>query len=268
MGDQEDIEKIIAIEIALKKYDEPDMVVSNYEMLDHFHELKTGTSTTHMMSSIPGMDYLLDGFYGGELTVISGLTKNGKTLFAQTLAEAFSRQEKKCLWFTFEVPAEQFLHQFGEPMPYFLMPKQLKGNSLEWLRMRIYEARIKYGLDAVFVDHLHFLIDMSRSNISLEIGNVMRQLKLIALEFGICFFLMAHTNKIRPDTELDNDSLRDSSFVAQESDNVFFIKRSPHEDNQAILKITANRRKGVMGKKIFLVKIGNYLREVESQEHE
>ena len=245
----------------LKKYAGDDRVVTSYDMLDHFHEQRQTVAIRSMQSQIPGLDFYIEGFFGGELTVISGPTKNGKTLLAQTFTDAFEKQKKHCLWFTFEVPAEQFLAQF-DPLPFFIMPMQLRGNSLHWLRQRIFEAQLKYGLDAVFIDHLHFLIDMSRHNISLEIGHVMRELKRMALEFNVCFFLMAHMGKVKHEGELDNDSLRDSSFVAQEADNVFFVKRSPHEDNQAILKITANRRKGVMNKKVYLVKVGKYLREV------
>ncbi len=266
----DDIQKTIDRENKIKKYDGEYRIESNYHVLDHLHEQKTNEVENKLKSLIPRLDFFIDGFFGGELTVISGQTKNGKTLFAQTLTEAFARQEKKSLWFTFEVPAWQFLHQFSDPMPYFLMPMKLKGNSLEWLYERIYEAKLKYGLDAVFVDHLHFLADMSRvNNVSLEIGQVMRRIKLIALEFNICFFLMAHTNKVKPDADLDNDSLRDSSFVAQEADNVFFIKRSPKDgDNDAALKITANRRNGVMGKTIYLVKHGKYLKEEDRQHDE
>jgi replicative DNA helicase len=144
------------------------------------------------------------------------------------------------------------------------MPAKLKGNSIDWITERIHEAKVKYRVQAVFVDHLHYLVDMSRHSISIEIGSVMRSIKKLALRFNVCFFLIAHTTKIRPDTELDLGDTRDSSFIEQEADNVFYIWRKPHRANEATLKIAKNRRYGVFNQKIPLIKIGHFLGELIS----
>lgn len=251
----------------LAKYQGEDEVISSLKLKEHLSETFKAKKEIALKSGIPALDYNIVSFEGGELTVISGPTANGKTLFGQTLTSAFSAQDKNCLWFTYEVPAYQFLYQFGADIPYFFMPKILSGNSMIWIEDRIIEAKCKFGLDAVFIDHLHFLIDMnSRNNISLEIGNVMRTLKRMALRHNIAFFLLAHTQKTKPDAEMENDSLRDSSFVAQEADNVFFIWRvfsrnGDDSGDKAVLKISKNRRFGIMNKKIQLRKEGAFLVE-------
>ena len=87
--------------------------------------------------------------------------------------------------------------------------------------------------------------------------------------FNLVFFLIAHTQKIRLETEPDNNDLRDSSFVAQEADNVFFVWRVPDKENQpknqSVLKISKNRRYGIMNKKIKLIKVGKYLQELTEE---
>lgn len=264
MTTEEKLKQLIETEKKLAEYDGKDQVLP-VDAVRGCLNLQQAKRNNTMSSGIYGLDVLIKGFWGGELTVISGLTGNGKTLLAQTLTAEFAEQEKKSLWFTFEVPALQFIEQFGEEMPPIYMPLTLTSNSLDWIRNRIWEAKLKYGLDAVFIDHLHFLIDMTaKHNMSLEIGHVMRTLKKLALEFNIAVFILAHTAKAKPDSELDIDSIRDSSFVAQEADNVFFIWRKSKIDNGAILKVAKNRRFGVMGKKIDMIKDGNYLKEAYS----
>lgn len=261
----EPIKKQMEIESRLAKYAGEDEVISSRQMKQHLSETFKTKKELNLKSNIPSLDKYIVSFEGGELTTISGPTGNGKTLLEQTLIAAFAAQDKNCLCFTYEVPAYQFLNQFVPDIPYFYMPKMLTGNSMAWIEQRICEAKVKFGLDAVFVDHLHFLIDMApKNNMSLEIGNVMRILKRMALKYNIAFFLLAHTQKTKQDTELDNDSLRDSSFISQESDNVFFIWRLLNTDNEAILKITKNRRFGIMNKKIRLRKIGAFLGEYDA----
>jgi len=240
----------------LRAYEGEDKVISSHEMLEKL-TTKSPRRVIHLESGFSELDEYIDGFEGGELTTISGPTKNGKTLFAQSLTKNFADYEHPSLWFSYEVPAIQFLKQFGRFLPQFYMPGMLKGNAMHWLRDRIEEAKLKHGCEAVFIDHLHFIVDMAtRNNMSLEIGNVMRQLKLMAIELNIAFFLVAHTHKVRmePGTELDNDSLRDSSFIAQESDNVLMLWRSLKNRDVTVLKVTANRRRGVMDAKILLEK--------------
>ena len=252
----------------LKTYNGPDRVVYSLDMADHIYNLSKDQTEVSLRSNIPALDNYIQAFYGGELNVLSGETGNGKTLLAQSLTYQFSRQEEKSLWFTYEVRPEQFLKQFSEPLPIFLIPMELKTKSLLWLEERILEAKLKYGTSSVFVDHLHFLVDLKRgNNMSIEIGFVMRELKRMALKYNLCFFLLAHTNRLKLEGEPDVDSLRDSSLVGCEADNVFFIWRLRNTETQAILKIAKNRRNGVFGKKINIQKQGKYLVEIAHDEN-
>ena len=157
----------------LKDYQEPDMVVSSHEL---WEVLKNQQTQGFRVPLFPILDNYIDGFQEGELIVVSGQTKHGKTLFCQTITKTLIKGNINSLWFTFEVPARQFLSfmQDGGMLPLFYMPQQLKSRNLEWLEERIKEAIVKYQIKAVFIDHLHYLLDMKRHNISLEIRSIMR----------------------------------------------------------------------------------------------
>lgn len=240
-------EKRIDLEPKLISYDGEDKIISSYDMKAHIalHSSKT----INIKSGLHSLDDLLGGFEAGELNVISGCTGHGKTLFATSLTRHFSTAGVDSVWFSFEMMPSQFLRSFGETLPLFYIPQRLQMNSTDWIEQRILEAKLKHDCRAVFIDHLHFLVDMkSRNNMSLEIGSVMRLLKTMAIDLNVCVFLIAHTAKTRMDTEIDIDALRDSSFVGQEADNVMMIKRLVDTENQAVLKIVKNRKNGYYGK--------------------
>lgn len=245
----------------LQGYDGPDRIVPAMEMAKI---LQNGPEfLINLKSGIPTLDRLTEGFRDGELITISGYTKNGKTLLAQTLTAAFMDQGSFPLWFSYEVPARQFLRQFPK-VPHLFMPMDLKPNAMDWIEERIVEALQKFNCRCVFIDHLHFLFDMGRSrNPSMDIGQVIRKLKGIAIREEIVIFLLCHTQQPKEGDEgLSYEKIRDSSFVAQESDSVIMIARTPEKNkNHAVVRVEFHRRTGVMKEKVFLEKNGWWLTE-------
>jgi replicative DNA helicase len=219
-------------------------------------------------SLIPSLDHAIEDFRDGEVIAISGPTKNGKTLLAQTLTANFDRQQQPSLWFSYEVTPRQFLEQFGADLPLFFMPKKLKAHALPWIEERILEGFAKYHTRIVFIDHLHYLIDLARTrNPSIEIGTVVRFLKSLAVREEMIVFLLCHTTKGASEEALSYESIRDSSFVSQESDSVIMIRRTPKEGkNAARASVEFHRRTGVLEKMIKLQKVGPGLFEVADRE--
>jgi len=140
------------------------------------------------------------------------------------------------------------------------MPRRIKQNSLKWIEERIKESIAKYNCKVVFIDHLHYLLEMQKmaeaKSLSLLIGMMMRELKRIAIENNIVIFLVSHMRKSlykSEDALPDINDLRDSSFVGQESDIVMFLFRKPSDvegefyTNETLLKIAKNRRTGNLG---------------------
>lgn len=241
-----------------KNYSGEDRIISAFEFMA---AQKEKVQKTPYCSLIPTLDKLIEGFQPGELITISGPTKNGKTLLAQTFTKNFYHQQIISLWFSFEVPAKQFISQFGQDLPLIYMPAILKAASIPWLKDRILEAQAKYNIKAVFIDHLHFLFDlMASKNTSLQIGQVIRTLKSIAIQNDLLIFLLAHTQKGEGDSY---SNIRDSSFVSQESDSVLMVKRRSEKDKktEGLVSVEFHRRTGVMREIVPVVKVGNFLEE-------
>lgn len=255
----DDIEKKLKEMEELKNYNGPDRVVTSHEMrkiLDETHD-----PGLRVMSKIPSMDKYLEGFEGGELIAISGPRKSGKTLLAQTLTVNFLPIQS--LWFSYELTIRQFLGTFRE-LPDFTTPLHLEIQDLPWMEKRIKEAIYKYGVGVVFIDHLHFLWDMSKNkNASIEIGSVIRRLKTIAIHNNVIIFLLCHMKKIESDKEPTDYDIRDSSLVSSESDSGIILWRLVNTDNQTMVKIPYSRRTGVLEKKFQLAKIDGLLREAD-----
>jgi hypothetical protein len=250
---------------ALREYGGEDRVISSQEMALRLKE--SPESLIRVKSFIPSLDSAIEDFRDGELIGISGPTKQGKTLLAQTLTVNFNRQQYPSLWFTYEVPARQFLSQFPD-LPLIYLPSKLKAHALPWLEERIFESFLKYRTRIIFVDHLHYLIDLARlKNPSLEIGQVIRRLKSLAVSGGFLIFLLCHTTKGASENDLSFEAIRDSSFVSQESDSVLMIKRTPKvAENAARLRVEFHRRTGVLEKVVDLQKIRGLLQEVSPRE--
>lgn len=246
----------------LKNYTGEDQVISSQEMKISMDNQPD--AVIRVNSLIPLLDRYTGGFWSGELITISGPTKNGKTLLAQTLTVNFSKQGTPSLWFTYEVPARQFLSQFPD-LPSLYMPKKLKAHALDWLEDRITESFLKYHTRVIFIDHLHYLVDMARiKSPSIEIGQVVRRLKGIAVDKELVIFLLCHTTKGRADGSVSYENIRDSSFVSQESDSVLMVQRKPDfGENCARLRVEFHRRTGAMEKTIDMVKEGGLLYETD-----
>lgn len=244
----------------LAEYTGEDEVISSHEMM--FEIMARKDVTVNLKSYIPTLDKYTEGFQEGELIVVSGPTKNGKTLFAQSLTMAFVRQQYFPLWFTFEVSVKQFLHQFSE-LPLIYLPKKLKAHALDWFKQRVEESFLKYRTRVIMIDHLHYLIDLAKlRNPSIEIGQIIRQLKTLAVDKGYVIFLLCHTTKGGSDPNLSYESIRDSSFISQESDCVMMIKRTREDgETAARLRIEFHRRTGVLEKVVHLFKHNNCLVE-------
>ena len=225
-----------------------------------------GEPKRELSSGLGKLDDLIDGFIGGELTTVSGFTGHGKTLLCQTLTKEFVRQGDCPAWFTFEVRPAQFISQFGNSLPIFTLPAKHKDKSMDWIEEHIVEAQLKYDSKVFIIDHLHFIVDMAtKLNMSLEIGQVMRRLKTICVDYNMIGFLIAHLQKLKLENnegkkrEPELGDTRDSSFVEQESDNVLYVWRSKEREKGGYIKVAKNRRNGVMGVTIPTVKRGYFL---------
>lgn len=257
-------------------------------------------------SGFPSFDEHLGGLMTSEVTVISGKTGEGKTLFAESWMKgliAHNAGVRVCV-FSFEVAPEMMLEKYvDDPLLPIYLPLQLETMNPKWLADRVREAKVKHNCEIFIFDHLHFLVDMqTKQNMSLNIGAFMRILKQeIAVKMNVAPILIAHQGQ--PDRrqgagegEPSIDTIRDSSFIAQEADNVIIVwRKKDYQENEiaeislsnpvignnirqrmkltpdssnpflnqfATVQIAKARRKGTYRWKKAFQKVGNFLEEI------
>ena len=257
--EESEIERIAKLEQELLHYNGKDRIVSSWEIQEMLKNDKT--VYVRYLSKIPKLDKLTEGFAPGEVIVMSGYPKTGKTSCLQTLTSNYSQQGISTLWFTYEVPVRQFFKKFpgGIDVPLFSLPNALSDSSLVWIERRIIESKIKNDVKIVFIDHLHYLVPMDSHNLSHMIGAVMREIKKMALRHNITIFLVAHATKPKGDQGKNDkpgvDAPRDSGMILAECDFLLMMSRpwydeddpDVNEDKTCTLQILANRWNGLRG---------------------
>jgi len=251
----------------LESYAGDDRIISSDEMKEIISKL---TPPKAFHSNLRDFDRLTEGFQTGELIVVTGYTGYGKTSFCQTLTANLSDQGNKSLWFSFEVSPSHFFAKLPDNTKAFYMPLSMTGHALPWIRERIIEAKLKYGVSIAFIDHLHFVLDISSNNPSMEIGSIMRQFKRMAIDLNVVIFMISHTKQPSEDRAPCLADLRDSSFIGQESDAVFAVHRMMTEgtrdyNDESIIKILKHRRTGQINKKVRMMYRDKRFFEIEQQ---
>lgn len=253
---------------AARNYQGEDKVISSLVL---WEQVKNAPPERKIMTGFPELDRILDGFREGQLVILSGITKHGKT----TMAVEFTvrLKEEHPMWLSFEEPAVDIVRKFAErnqEPPLFYTPSVMSSRNLEWIEKKIIESKVKYDTRVVFIDHLGFLQDTenarSDENMAYKIERIVRQLKQMAVKWGVVIVLLAHLTKTKLDANPSLDELKGSSAIAQEADTVMLLwrktKRTKKEvtiTNEAKLSVQANRRTGRTGNVEFLYQDGRYI---------
>jgi replicative DNA helicase len=253
----------------LFNYDGKDSMVD----INTFREMKEkeGEKLKVYFSGLAELDHYTEGFAEGELVVITGLFGNGKTLFAQTLADKFTEQNIPCGIFSFEVSTLKFTDPLGRQsnIPLYVAGENVP-NNYTWLEERIIEAVVKYNVKVFFIDHMHFIVDMNDEKLNINIGVVMRRLSILAGFEHVVIFLICHQKGLFRDQEPSLQTCRDSSAIPQECHTGIVVHRQKDlntggeetdsfDQGLAFVKIDKARRSGTYRKKLTFQKKGNWL---------
>lgn len=194
---------------------------------------------------IPCFDELLDGgFSPGDLITIAGKTGEGKTSLAQDWTLSFIRGPKKApvLWFSYEVLASHLWKKFQKmgmtEDDLAVIPAKHSSGNVAWVEAKIKEAKEKFNVKVVVIDHLGFLLPKSMgmigknmsSNYATFLTQIVRDLKTVALNEELIIVLPVHLRKTE---HADIDAIKDSVGISQESDAVFLIERERNKDSEA-----------------------------------
>lgn len=286
MNSEEIIKKARETEL-LKTYEGPDKVVKVSELWKQIEADRMTRPEFSALTGIQSIDDCLKKLKRGHLIVLSGPPKNGKTSLAMTFTKSFVEQGLKCLWFPFEMGHEDILDNFKDLFSDtfdFYSPQELIDKELEWVRSKIIEAKLKYGADAVFIDHTDFLRDrkLLSKNLSMNtatyVGAIIQGVKVLALEQNVIIVLLHHLTKANWTTnELPTaEDMRDTGQVAQLADYVLMIIRKRaskgseniYIENEAVGGVIENRHGGLTKKFLLYMENGFFYEGQRSQEIE
>ncbi len=261
-----------------------DVLALTYAQMEELARLKG--QVAGVPTGFYSLDGLLTGLHGGELVLVGARPSMGKTSFAINMATNAVRKGKKVAVFSLEMPREQIamrvlcsdakvdmqrvrkgtlseqdwlkLAASLEPMSHAPMYiDDTAGLTPTQLRSRCRRLMMeKDGLDLVVIDYLGLMRSDGRSeNRNMEISEISRRLKAIALELKIPIIACAQlsrANKDRIDKRPVLSDLRDSGSIEQDADVVMFLHREEYynketEDKNIGEVIVSKQRSGPLG---------------------
>ena len=237
-------------------------------------------------SGFTALDNLLTGFHGGELIILGARPSMGKTSLAMNMAGyAALYGGKSVAVFSLEMPREQIALRLLcsdakvnmqrvrqgtlTPDDWMRLAKSIgpmsnsrvfiddtAGITPTQLRSRCRRLMMDRGLDLIVVDYLGLMhSDGKTESRQLEVAEISRQLKAIALELKIPLIACAQlsrANAARDNKRPTLTDLRDSGSIEQDADVVMFIHREGYYDPECEEKnvgeiIISKQRNGPLG---------------------
>jgi predicted ATP-dependent serine protease len=241
-----------------------------------------------ILTAVSDFDKAMDGgIRGGEMVVLTGAQKQGKTSYAMWLTKQIVDSGVPCLWFTYEMNPWYLKEKFEalgakEDFATFV-PIDHSGNTDDWLEERILEAQKTQACKIVFIDHLHYLVPFEQEksgNSSLFVGAIARKLKSLAVRTDSIIFLIAHSRRLAEGERVGINTIRDSALIGHEADYVFSVERlkkkekkfksleevmAGNQTNYSKISMVANRRTGSEPFKLFAVDRGNFIELSDNQ---
>ena len=256
-------------------------------LVNTYQEIEELAKNHGEVSGVPtgfiDLDSTLTGLHPGELIIIGARPAMGKTSFAMNIADYASIEKGKTVAvFSLEMPREQIVMRVLCSEARVNMQKVRKGilEDKDWmalaralgpisraklflddtaaltptqLRSRCRRLMMDHGLDLVLVDYLGLMRSDTRTESrQLEVAEISRQLKAIALELKIPIIACAQlsrANKDRVDKRPVLSDLRDSGSIEQDADVVMFLHReeyyNPETEDKNIAEVNvAKQRSG------------------------
>lgn len=229
----------------------------------HLEELERrealGGAIDGLSTGIDSLDKKIKGLKPGGLYVIAGRPKMGKTTLAMNIADHNAvKCGKQVLVFSLEMTHQQLIDKAlaslgGIPLNALQDGSALKTHSKELLDtgslidasgLTLYDRkgatinrirsvsrrhRMRYGLDAIFVDHIGLAdVEDSRASAVQRVSEITRQLKLLAKELDVPVIALSQLNRElekRPNKRPIPSDLRDSGSIEQDADMIIFVYR-------------------------------------------
>ena len=260
------------------------VLYNTYANIEELSKLKGRVSG--VPTGFAALDTMLTGLHGGELIILGARPSMGKTSLAMNIAaHAALTAGKSVAVFSLEMPREQIALRVLCSEARVDMQKVRQGtlSGDDWMRLakslgpiagssmylddtagitpsqlrsRCRRLMMDHGLDLIVVDYLGLMhSDGKAENRQLEVSEISRQLKAIALELTVPLLACAQLSRAstaRVDKRPALQDLRDFGSIEQDADVVMFIHREGYYDPNCEEKnvgeiIVSKQRNGPLG---------------------
>lgn len=248
------------------------------ECVDEFIEWARGERGDPIMTGHIDLDRIFGGARPGKLICIAARPGIGKSALSAEIAIRMSLSGIKPAMFSLEMQRVEIMQRFvsmqsGVDLANISDRKfanggdgaKLVANSL--MRMKKLQMLIDQNpavttfdirralqrdkeIGAVFVDYLQLMKSYKEAgNRNLEIGDITRELKIIAMEFGIPIFMASQLNRNKDETaEPSLTDLRDSGNIEQDVDTAILLWLLEHANEDELRKLGVKVAKNRQGK--------------------
>ena len=287
----------LIFDIVMKRGGSDSLRPINSVLMSTFDQIEELSRLKGRLGGVPtglyDLDRMLTGLHGGELVLVGARPAMGKTSMALGVAGFAAVQARRCVAiFSLEMPCEQIGLRLLCSAANINMQRVRSGmlTDDEWvkigdtindlsqariyiddtpsltpsqLRSRCRRLMLEQGLDLIVIDYLGLMgTDKRVENRQLEVAEISRQLKAIALELKIPVMACAQlsrANASRTDKRPLLSDLRDSGSIEQDADVVMFLHREgyyasangsddgPKPDDTQGEIIVAKQRNGPVG---------------------
>jgi len=232
-----------------------------------------------------------------NLYILDNFIVNHNTFFIQNVILNLAREGLTSLLFSLEQPIDEIVERFLMLEQFDFQAEKQKNevNAIKQLdfilddlkNMPVYlysgyenlhttllgevaEKGVKdFGCEVLFIDHLHYFAGGDRSHRTVEIGDIIRYIKLLARKLNIPIVLVSHIRKLIQEGIIPTlDDLKDSSSIKQDADIVAILYRKRDKETRLLSKFvtinTDKNRHGKIGKVNFIFGDG---KEIEYEEN-
>jgi replicative DNA helicase len=238
-----------------------DYLIDSRELTDGFvDEIETRFKSTGevvgLSTGFSDLDDMLGGLRGGQMIVVAGAAKMGKTTLALNFSQSILRSGKYGLFFSMEMSAQELFerrvaYEGGIDSNMMRVGFKNDSNSENWnkfnagllsvkeqalivddtpalhinqIKTRARIAKKKYGIDFIVVDYIGLARGDGESQ-NIRVQNVSQGIKALAKELDVPIIALAQLNRSGQEGRPKTTSLRDSGSIEQDADCVMFIYR-------------------------------------------
>ena len=222
------------------------------ELLVEVQEGQT-LESTGLITPWPKLNNCIGSFQPGDLIIVSGQAKIGKTTLALNMLVDYAKNFVPSMLYCLEmrpkrmvqkvisnlrmvdrrgITEDDILHVAARyaSMPFYFAWSNRP--SVEFAIETIREAVNRYGIEVVCFDHLHFLV-REIDNVPARIGSAVRDFKMLAEELRIPVILICQPRKVGgKNGKMTFDDLRDSAAIGQDADTIIIVHRDRLPDSE------------------------------------